>query len=120
VNLPAPWLGNKKEGFALSSLAPEALFNLPSGRAATLQTPLGAFKITPLGATEPLGALPLESVRGAVADTLRSFKLGEAYERWTGGQQARMLRVSICARDDLPAPGSVDLSTFLPFLSVER
>jgi hypothetical protein len=117
---PAPWLGNKKEGFALSSLAPEALFSLPLGRASTLRTPLGVFKVTPLGATEPLGAVPLESVRGAVSDTLREFKLGEAYEKWTAGQQARTLRQTICARDDLPAPGSVDLSTYLPFLSVER
>jgi hypothetical protein len=120
TNTPAPWLGDKKEGFALSSLAPGGLFDLPLGRATTLLTPLGPFKVTPLGATQPLGALPLESVRGAVSDTLRSFKLGEAYESWTGGQQARMLRVSICARDDLPAPGSVDLSMYLPFLSVER
>jgi hypothetical protein len=64
--------------------------------------------------------VPLESVRGAVSDTLREFKLGEAYEKWTAGQQARTLRQTICARDDLPAPGSVDLSTYLPFLSVER
>jgi hypothetical protein len=120
TSAPAPWLGGKKEGFALSSLAPEALFNLPLGRASSLRTPLGAFKITPLGTTQPLGALPLESVRAAVAETLRSFKRGEAYEEWTGGQQARVLRTAICARDDLPAPGSVDLSTYLPFLSVER
>ena len=120
TSAPAPWLGNKKEGFALSSLAPEPLFDLPLGRAATLRTPLGTFKVTPLGATEPLGALALESVRGAVSDTLRAFKRGEAYEKWTGGQQARTLRVTICARDDLPAPASVDLSTYLPFLSVER
>jgi hypothetical protein len=118
TSVRAPWLGDKKVGFALSPLAPEALFTIPLGRSTSLWTPLGNFKVTPLSATQPLGALPLESVRAAIVETLRSFERGEAYEKWTESLQTRALRSAICARDDLPAPGSVELSTYLPFLGI--
>ncbi len=118
ASAPAPWLGNRKVGFALSALAPASLFDLPLGRPSSLRTPLGTYKVKPLGATTPLGALPLGLVRPAIAATLASFERGAAYEHWTRGLQSRQLDTAICARDDLPAPGSVDLSTYLPFLAL--
>ena len=115
---PTPWLGKAKVGFALSALAPASLFDLPLGRTSSLNTPLGTFKVKPLGATTPLGALPLGMVRPAIAATLAAFERGRAYERWSRGLQKRQLDTAICAHDDLPAPGTADLTTYLPFLSL--
>jgi len=65
-----------------------------------------------------LGLLPLGAVRSAIAGALRSFARGAAYERWTTLRQKDTLATAICQRDDLPQPGVIDLSTYLPFLSV--
>jgi hypothetical protein len=116
---PAPWLGNRKIGFALSTLAPAALFELPGGHPSSLRTPFGTYTVRPLGATSSLGALPLGLVRPAIAAALKSFARGTAYEGWARRLQARKLSIATCARDELPAAGSIDLSTYLPFLALE-
>jgi hypothetical protein len=115
---PVPWLDDAKRGYALSQIAPAALFTAKAGRRALVQTPLGSYKVTPLGDAVPLGLLPLGAVRPAIAGALRSFTRGAAYERWTTIHQKDALATAICAGDDLPQPGAVDLTTYLPFLSV--
>jgi hypothetical protein len=74
--------------------------------------------VTPVGDAVPLGLLPLGAVRPAIAGAIRSFARGAAYERWTTIHQKDTLASAICAGDDLPQPGVVDLTTYLPFLSV--
>src|SRR5205823_7647700 len=114
-----PWLGDRKRGLALSQLAPAQLFELPTGRRATVRSPQGAFSVRMLGDAVPVGSLPLAQVRGAIAAALRQFERGERYERWTEDLQKRALNGAICARDDIPAPGAVELSTYLPSLALE-
>ena len=109
----SPWLGGRKRGLILSAVAPEALF---TGGARTVWTPTGVVAVKPLGNAVPLGAVPLDQVRPAIVAALEVFARGEAYERWSEDVQQSALDTAICARDDLPQPGAVELSTYLPFL----
>ena len=115
---PAPWLGGRKRGWALEQIAPAQVFDLPDGKSSTVTTPLGRYAVKPLGSAVPLGSLPVDAVSGAIAAALRSFERGTAYERWTQNLQTQALAETICARDDMPAPGAVELSTYLPFLAL--
>jgi hypothetical protein len=115
---PVPWLDGLKRGYALSQIAPAELFTAKAGRGSLVRTPLGSYTVTPVGDAVPLGLLPLGAVRPAIAGAIRSFARGAAYERWTTIHQKDALATAICLRDDLPQPGVVDLSTYLPFLSV--
>lgn len=112
----APWLGGKTKGYALSELAPDALFGLHSDGHSTVRTLNASFKVHTLGASVPLGSLPLAQVRPAIRSALEAFAQGAAFEGWTAARQTSVLNTATCLGDDLPAPGSVDLSLFLPFL----
>jgi len=115
---PAPrWLGGRTRGIAIADLAPDAIFKLK--QSSSVRTPLGTYRVTPLGDAEPLGSLPLAEVRPAIAAALRSFAQRDAYERWSEQRQRALLGTTICARDDLPQPATIDLSTYLPFLALE-
>lgn len=114
---PAPaWLGGRAKGFAISEVAPPRVFDLKPGGAATVQTSDGAFRVTPLADPLPLGAVPLGKATPAITAALRSFTQGEAFEQWTVGIERAALDTAICARDDLPQPSAVDLTSYLPFL----
>jgi hypothetical protein len=114
---PQPsWLGTKKQGFAISQVAPDRLFSLQRGRSAVLRTSEGAFRVKPLDDALPLGAVPLKKATPAIAAALRAFDRGDAFENWTVGKQRYLLNTAICARDDLPQPSAVDLTSYLSFL----
>jgi hypothetical protein len=112
----APWLGGKTKGYALSELAPDALFTLRADGNSTVRTLNGSFKVHTLGDAVPLGSLPLAQVRPAIRSALQAFAQGAAFESWTAARQTSILSTATCLGDNLPAPGSVDLSLFLPFL----
>ncbi len=114
---PQPsWLGSKTQGLAISQVAPDRIFTLKLGRTVVLRTSEGSFSIKPLDDALPLGAVPLQKATPAIAAALRGFERGEAFENWTVGKQRYVLNTTICARDDLPQPGAVDLTSYLPFL----
>jgi hypothetical protein len=112
----APWLGGKTKGYALSELAPDALFGLRTDGSSTVRTLNASFKVHALGGAVPLGSLPLAQVRPAIRSALQAFAQGAAFESWTAARQTSALNAATCLGDNLPAPGSVDLSLFLPFL----
>jgi hypothetical protein len=114
---PQPsWLGSKTQGLAISEVAPDRIFTLKLGRTVVLRTSEGSFRIQPLDDALPLGAVPLRKATPAIAAALRAFERGEAFENWTVTKQRYVLNTTICARDDLPQPGAVDLTSYLPFL----
>ena len=114
---PAPrWLGSKTRGLALGEVAPDRLFTLPTGRSATVRTGDGMFTVKPLRDALSLGAVPLGNVRPAIVAALRAFERGQAFERWTVVRQRSALNNAVCARDDLPQPAAVDLTSYLSFL----
>ncbi|MDQ5821238.1 MAG: hypothetical protein M3540_07355 [Actinomycetota bacterium] len=115
---PAPWwLGWRTRGLAISSLAPASLFTMPGGRKGLIRTMIGSYAVRPLGETVELGALPLERARPAISSALRSFARGAAFEGWSANRQSGVLPTVTCRSDDLPAPGAIDLSMYLPFLA---
>jgi hypothetical protein len=117
VSPAPPWLA-ARTGYALAESAPARLFSLPTGRKSRVSTLLGTYTVRPLGPAQPLGALPLSAVRGAIATALRGFERAQSFERWTIGQQNRALNGTICLRDQLPQPAAIDLTQYLPFLRI--
>jgi hypothetical protein len=111
-----PWLGPTAKGFAISEVAPSAVFTFRRGRFAGVRTSAGVFRIKPLDDPLPLGAVPLTKAAPSIKAALSSFARGEAFEKWTVGKQRAVLNTAICARDDLPQPSAVDLTSYLPFL----
>jgi hypothetical protein len=84
-----------------------------------VSTLLGTFAVRPLGAAQPLGALPLSAVRPAIVSALRGFERAQSFEQWTITQQSRALTRTTCIRDQLPQPAAIDLTEYLPFLRIQ-
>lgn len=118
VKPAAPWLGNRTSGFALAVAAPAALFRLPSATASPFYTGLGSYTVTPTDGAVPLGALPLDRARPAIATALRVFAKKQAYEDAARKRAESALSRTICLRDDLPNPAVVSVPTYLPFLAL--
>lgn len=116
VSPAAPWLQGKTKGLALSELSPDPVFGLRANGSAVVRTLNGSFRVHALGDAVPLGSLPLAQVRPAIRSALQAFARGAAFESWTVVRQTSALATATCLHDDLPAPGSIDLSLFLPFL----
>lgn len=115
---PAPWwLGGRATGLALAPLVPAALFALPAGKKAKLRAIDGTYEVRPLAEPLPLGLVPFERARPAIAAALTAFAKREALERWTIGRQEALLRQATCRGDDLPTPAAVGLSAYLTFLA---
>jgi hypothetical protein len=119
VSPAAPWLGARRTGYAVSESAPQRLFSLPAGKTAHVATLLGTFAVKPLGPAQPLGALPVPTVRTAIVAALRGFERAQAYERWTIARQNVVLNQTICLHDQLPQPAAIDLTEYLPFLRIQ-
>jgi hypothetical protein len=112
------WLGGKTKGWALAQLAPQRVFDVSTGFAAQVSSLGGSYTVKPTGDALPLGALPLAQARPAIAAALKSFARSQAFETWTVARQSGSLLAATCLQDELPQPGAVDLSTFLPFLAL--
>jgi len=72
--------------------------------------------VRPLGPPLPLGALPLGNVREAIRAALVAQAREAKYPTWIASQQSRSFSDAVCWRDQLPEPGIVDLTEYLPFL----
>ena len=97
-------------------MAPPRIFSLENGKASLVRTSEGSFSIKPLDDALPLGAVPLSKATPAIAAALRAFARGEQFEQWSVGKQRAALSTAICAKDDLPQPSAVDLTSYLDFL----
>ena len=114
---PAPaWLGTKAKGYAVSEVAPPRIFALRTGKAATVQTSEGSFRIKPLDDALPLGAVPLGKATPAITAALRGFARGEQFERGRSASSAPRSTRRSARRTTSRSRAQCDLTSYLPFL----
>jgi hypothetical protein len=117
---PAPsWLPGGR-GVALATSAPEIVFRLQTGRRTTIRTVEGTFMVEARDDTTALAALPYDLARPAVSRELGAERRADAYAAWTLRMQKSAESKLVCERDRLPELGVVDISSYLPFLSLNE
>ncbi len=116
VDPEAPWLGDAVRGFAVQTIAPDQVFTLTAGRRTRIDTVDGRFAVEPLGPSLPLLALPTARAHDVARGVLGRFAKDDVYQGWLRAQESALLAQAVCARDDLPVKGDVDLTAYLPFL----
>jgi hypothetical protein len=112
------WLGGRRVGLAVSSFAPQRVFEVATGARANVRSLAGVVRVRALDDARPLAAVSLPQARQAIVTVLSSYARSEAVVRWSATRQQLLLDQATCRRDDLPQPGSVDLASFLPFLAL--
>jgi hypothetical protein len=112
----APWLGDAVRGFAVQTIAPDQVFSLSASRQTAIDTVDGRFAVRPLGPAVPLLALPPARAADVARGVLGRFAKDDVYQRWLRTRENALLAQAVCARDDVPAKGDVDLTAWLPFL----
>ncbi len=117
VDQPAPWLGGARRGFAVETIAPDEVFSLPVGRARAIDTLDGRFTVRALGPPLPVYALSPSKARDVARAELGRFAKDDVYQRWLRSREAALLENAVCARDDVPGPGDVDLTLWASFLA---
>jgi hypothetical protein len=116
----APWLGMRKHGFALESMAPPQLFSVAEGRGwHSIRTMRGTYKVRALDAPVPLGALPLGVARSAIVNALKELARSDRYEAWLLARERVLDEQAVCRRDAQPEVGVVELTDYLPFLAAD-
>ncbi|HET8872386.1 MAG TPA: hypothetical protein VFM83_01760 [Gaiellaceae bacterium] len=113
------WLGERREGLAIGSLAPPQVFGIPSGNKwIRIRTADGLFKVRSQDDAHPLGTYPLGLARPAVVAALKEIQRRQTFERWFGRPLKDGLDRLRCAGDELPAVSVVDLTTYMPYLAL--
>lgn len=112
------WLGDRRKGLAIGSLAPPQVFDLPAGKKVKIRTADGVYEVTARDDTMPLGAFPVGLARNSVVAALKEISRRQLFERWFTKPLADQLDELRCADDQLPAIAVVDMTTFLPFLTL--
>jgi hypothetical protein len=115
----APWLGNRKRGFALESTAPPQLFSIRQGGWRKVRTMRGTYQVRALGSPVPLGAIPFGLARPAVVTALRTLAQADRYEAWLLARERALVEQALCRRDVQPQTGVVPLTDYLPFLAAD-
>ena len=112
------WLGDRRTGLAIGSLAPPQVFDLPAGKKVKIRTADGVYEVTAEDETMPLGAFPIGVARTSVVAALKEISRRQLFERWFTRPLNDQLKNLRCADDQLPAIAVVDMTTFLPFLTL--
>ena len=114
TSAPVAWLGHKRTGIAVQTVAPGRLFALAAGET----TKIDGVKVTALGETTPLGAVPYASALPAIRVALVRELKQEAFAAWLRKRENRSLSALACQHDQAPQPATVDLTDWLPYLSL--
>jgi hypothetical protein len=112
---PVTWLGNRRQGVAVSGSAPGRLFRLAVGES----TRVDGARLTALGDVAPLGTYPLSLAAPAIRDALVVQARDDAFRTWSSRRQNQALNRLACAKDELPQPTPVDVADWLPFLELD-
>jgi len=116
---PRPWwLDDRRAGLAIGSIAPPQVLSIPTGRPLRIRTADGVFQVRATDERRPLGTYPLGVARPFVGAALREISRRQLFERWFTRPLTDQLNNLRCSNDELPAVAVVDLTTFLPFLTL--
>ena len=83
-----------------------------------IRTADGVYEVTAVDDTMPLGAFPIGVARASVVAALREISRRQLFERWFSRPLNDRLKQLRCRDDQLPAVAVVDMTTFLPFLTL--
>jgi hypothetical protein len=115
----APWLGNRRRGFALESTSPPQLFSIPQGSWRKVRTMRGTYQVRAIDAPVPLGAIPFPLARPAVVVALRDLAQADRYDAWLMARERVLDEQAVCRGDVQPQVGVVPLTDYLPFLAAD-
>jgi hypothetical protein len=108
------WLGGAS-GVALEVNAPADVFTLPAGGTATVD----GVTVTAAGPTVSLAAIPLVTAQSSIRAALTELARGVAFDSWLAKGEAAAAGSLSCTHDQLPDEAPVDLTDYLPFLSLD-
>jgi hypothetical protein len=111
---PVPWLNNAKSGIAVAGQAPGRVFALDPGARVVVD----GVKVTAFGETAPLGSFPFAQASPAIRRALGQQERNEAFAVWSRQRQNQSLGSLACQHDQSPQPAAVDLTDWLPYLSL--
>ncbi len=109
-----PWLGNLRTGVAVSGVAPGRLLALSAGETVKID----GVKVTALGETAPLGSFPFAQAAPSVRRALVAQERHAAFAVWARRHENQSLGSLTCQHDQPPQPATVDLTDWLPYLSL--
>ena len=116
---PAPsWLGKRSRGVAIEGLAPAVVFRVGHGRGITVRTREGTLKVRALSPTVPLGAFSTAEARGAIRGALVRNAQDQVFDNWLMKRESSSLTWTTCRGDWMPAAGTLELTSELPFLEL--
>jgi hypothetical protein len=111
---PVSWLGNLRKGVAVAGVAPGRLLALDSGATVTID----GVRVTALGETAPLGAFPFALAAPSLRRALLAEERYAAFAAWARTRENQSLASLACQHDQTPQPAAVDLTDWLPYLSL--
>ena len=101
-------------GVAIAGAAPARILTLRPGATALVD---GA-RITAVGETVALGAVPLGAAAPAIRAALGEVARVDAFRTWASRRLNQARAALECANDAFPQPTPVDLTRWLPFLAL--
>ena len=108
------WLGNARTGLAIQGVAPGRLLQLDVGE----KVAIDGVQVSALGEAAPLGAFPFAQARPAIKKAFVDQERNIAFAQWVRARENQSLSGLTCQHDQLPQPATVDLTDWLPFLSL--
>lgn len=108
------WLGNAKAGLAIQGVAPGRLLSLAAGE----RVEIDGVQVTALGEAAPLGAFPYAQAQPAIRKAFVDQERATAFAQWVRARENQSLSALTCQHDQVPQPATVDLTDWLPFLSL--
>jgi hypothetical protein len=111
---PVRWLGTAKSGLAIQGVAPGRLLALAAGAKVTID----GVQVTALGEPAPLGSYPYAAAARPIRLAFGEEQRKDAFATWVRRRENQSLTSLACAHDQLPQPATIDLTDWLPYLSL--
>jgi hypothetical protein len=109
-----PWLGGRRSGIAVTGVAPGRLLSLAAGE----KVKIDGVQVTAVGETAPLASFPFAQAAPSVRVAFLAEERDAAFAVWARRRANQSLGKLTCQHDQPPQPATVDLTDWLPYLSL--